>query len=97
LKNALEWTVSTPVFYNKPVALITASGLGEKAHESLLLIMQTLQAKIGVHASLLIQGASSKVNKQAEITDPATLTDIGSLISSFLETMNESIAADSPP
>src|SRR5689334_13830668 len=45
LKNALEWTVSTTVFSDKPTALITASGLGEKAHESLQLIMRTLGVK----------------------------------------------------
>ncbi len=89
LKNALEWTVSTPVFYDKPVALITASGLGEKAHESLLLIMQTLQANIGIHSNMLIQGASSKVSKQGEITDPDTMKDIERLMDSFMETMKE--------
>lgn len=95
LKNALEWTVSTPVFYNKPVALITASGLGEKAHESLLLIMQTLQAKIGIHSTMLIQGASSKVSKQGEITDPDTMKDIERLMDSFMETMQENRQAAS--
>ena len=42
LKNALEWTVSTTVFSDKPTALLTASSSGEKAHESLLLVMKTL-------------------------------------------------------
>ena len=42
LKNALEWMVSTIIFTNKPIALITAAASGEKAHESLILIMQTL-------------------------------------------------------
>ncbi len=94
LKNALEWTVSTPVFYNKPVALITASGLGEKAHESLRLIMQTLQANIGAQSSLLIQGVSSKVSKQGEIIDVGTMEKIHGLIDSLMQTMNEdSVAA----
>src|SRR5262245_885307 len=39
LKNAIEWTVSTTVFSDKSTALITASSSGEKAHESLLLVM----------------------------------------------------------
>jgi chromate reductase, NAD(P)H dehydrogenase (quinone) len=38
LKNLLEWCVSTNVFSNKPVALITGSASGEKGHEELLLL-----------------------------------------------------------
>src|SRR6476661_5576752 len=44
LKNALEWCVATTVFTNKPVALITASSSGVKAHEELQLIMNTIGA-----------------------------------------------------
>ena len=36
LKNALDWTVSSGDLTNKPVALITASTGGDKAHASLL-------------------------------------------------------------
>src|SRR5687768_689015 len=35
LKNALDWTVSSGEFIDKPVALITASTAGDKAHASL--------------------------------------------------------------
>ena len=41
LKNALDWTVGSVAFSNKPVALITASSVGDKAHASL---QQTLTA-----------------------------------------------------
>ena len=68
LKNALEWTVSTVVFSDKPVALIIASGLGEKAYEQLILIMKTLQSKIGENATLLLQGIRSKVNSEVKST-----------------------------
>ncbi len=66
LKNALEWTVATVVFSDKPVALIIASGLGEKAYEQLILIMKTLQSKIE-NATLLLQGVRSKVNSEGKI------------------------------
>ena len=88
LKNALEWTVSTIIFSDKQVALITASGLGEKAHESLQLIMKTLGAKCNEDAQLLISGARTKVNTAGEITDAATLDKIKVLISSFIQNMN---------
>lgn len=36
LKNCLDWVVSSMELSKKPVALITASSLGEHAHESLI-------------------------------------------------------------
>jgi chromate reductase len=87
LKNAIEWTVSTIVFLNKPVALITASGLGEKAHESLQLIMKTVGAEFNEQTQLLIPGARSKVSNNGEITDGATLIKVKALLSSFIKAL----------
>jgi chromate reductase len=92
LKNAIEWTVSTTVFSGKPVAFIVASGLGEKAYESLLLIMNTIEAKIGAHASILLKGARSKFNDQGQLSDESTLKDIEKLVDSFLETIDNPTA-----
>lgn len=88
LKNALEWTVSATVFSNKPVALIVASSLGEKAFESLILIMKTIYARIGTHATLLMKGVRSRLNKQGEISDAVTLQEIDVIMKSFIETMD---------
>lgn len=87
LKNALEWTVPTTVFSQKPVAVIVASGLGEKAYESLLLIMHTLGANIGEQAKLLLSGARSKFNAAGELTDDETSIALRKLVNSFLETI----------
>ena len=86
LKNALEWTVSTADFYGKPTALITASSLGEKAHESLVLILKTIDAKIGENAALLISGAQTKI-KDGKISDAETVEKLNLLIESFLHTI----------
>ena len=80
LKNAIEWTVSTTVFSNKPVAIITASGLGEKAHEALQLIMKTIEATMLPSTQLLIQGARTKLNDSGEIVDEAILKKTKELI-----------------
>src|SRR5580658_2096020 len=45
LKNALDWTVSSSGFSNKPVAAITASTSGQKAHESLLGTLKVIEAR----------------------------------------------------
>lgn len=87
LKNALEWAVATVVFSDKPVALIIASGLGEKAYEQLILIMKTLQSKIGENAALLLQGARSKINADGKITDVKTLKEIDILMRSLMSSI----------
>lgn len=70
LKNAIEWCVSTTVFSDKPVGLITASADGQKGHEEMQLILKTLMATFTNDTLLLIQGIKGKINKRGEITDP---------------------------
>ncbi|UTX46576.1 NADPH-dependent FMN reductase [Chryseobacterium sp. MA9] len=60
LKNMLEWCVSTTVFSEKPVAVITASASGEKGHEELLLILKTLGAAVDDKHQALIKGIKGK-------------------------------------
>jgi NAD(P)H-dependent FMN reductase len=80
LKNALEWMVSTTVFLDKPTALITASSSGEKAHESLVLVMKTLGVKTNEDLCLLISGVKSKLNSQGEVIDKVLLLKLKQLI-----------------
>jgi len=60
LKNMLEWCVSTTVFSEKPIAVITASASGEKGHEELLLILKTLGAAVDDKHQALIKGIKGK-------------------------------------
>ena len=83
LKNALEWMVSTTVFLNKPTALITASSSGEKAHESLVLVMKTLGIKTNEEACLLVSGVKSKLNLQGDVIDNALVSKLEKLIENF--------------
>lgn len=80
LKNALEWTVSTTVFSEKPVALITASSSGEKAHESLLLVMKTLGVKTTDEACLWIPGVKSKLDAKGCVIDKSLATPFKKLV-----------------
>ena len=83
-KNAIEWTVSTTVFTDKPAALITASSSGQKAHEALNLVMLTVGVKLAPNGSLLIQAPKTKLNKAGEITDATTLQAIRALMDSLV-------------
>jgi chromate reductase, NAD(P)H dehydrogenase (quinone) len=89
LKNALEWTVGTSDFAGVPVALITASSLGEKTHESLFLVLKTIEAKISESTALLISGARTKVNSEGKITHAPTIEAIKLLIEAFLRAIDE--------
>lgn len=66
LKNALDWTVSTTLFSDKPAALIVASSNGARAFESLQLIMTTLGAKMPEGSRLLIPAVKTKVTDQGQ-------------------------------
>jgi chromate reductase len=89
LKNAIEWCVSTTVFSEKPVALITASASGVKAHESLQLVMKTICADLRNETQLLIQGAKGKVNDNGEITDAITIQQLKKLAYAFAVHLKE--------
>lgn len=82
LKNAIEWTVSTVLFTDKPTALITASSQGLKAYEALDSLMNTLGAKTG-KASLLIQAPKTKIAIDGKVTDEKTINDLNGLMTVF--------------
>jgi len=84
LKNAIEWCVSTTVFSDKPVSLITASASGEKGHEELKLIMKTIQTHFNDDTTLLIQGVKGKIDPtNGTIKDLDTRHQLENLIQGF--------------
>jgi chromate reductase, NAD(P)H dehydrogenase (quinone) len=83
LKNALEWTVSTIVFNEKPTAIITAASSGNAAHESIQLILKTIGANFDENCAILIQSPKSKMNIHGDITDTKTIDLLANLILNF--------------
>ena len=83
LKNGIEWCVSTTVFSNKPIGLITASASGQKGHEELKLIMKTVMTKFTDETTLLIQGINGKINGQGQIMDEKTSEEFINFIEAF--------------
>jgi len=83
LKNMIEWCVSTTVFSDKPTGLITASASGERGHEELKLIMETVQTKFTDETTLLIQGIKGKIDKNGKILDTKTETELKKFVQSF--------------
>lgn len=85
LKNAIDWTVSSMEFSKKPVALITASLSGEKAHDSLLGTLLIIEALMTDDTQLLIPFVKTKVSADCKITDAETLNKIITLTQSLKE------------
>lgn len=84
LKNALDWTVSSSEFLDKPVAIITAAVNGEKAHAALLLVFEALSAKVTEEGTLIIPFIRAKLNLEGEITDQATSHSVSSVINALI-------------
>jgi chromate reductase len=84
LKNAIDWTVSSMEFTKKPVALITASSSGVKAHQSLLGTLLIIESKMTNDTQLLISYVKTKVSGD-KITDPETLDKVIKLTRSLIE------------
>jgi NAD(P)H-dependent FMN reductase len=82
LKNLLEWCVSTTVFSEKPVAVITASANGEKGHEELVMILKTLGARTEDQHQLLIKGIKGKFNDNG-LVENNTFAQVSTLITDF--------------
>ena len=85
LKNAIDWTVSSMDFSKKPVALITASLSGGKAHQSLLGTLLIIEALMTPDTQLLIPFVKTKVTDDGQITDKDTLDKVQILINSLTE------------
>lgn len=83
LKNAIDWTVSSMEFSKKPIALITASSMGQKGHQSLLETLHIIEANVSEETALLISFVKTKINTEGQITDQKTLTAIKTLINDF--------------
>ena len=90
LKNALDWTVSSGELVNKPVAVITASTSGDKAHASLLLTLSALSARVLGECTLLISFVRSKTDNEGNVKDMETITAINRLMDTFINDIKTS-------
>ena len=89
LKNAIDWTVGTSEFVDKPVALITAASLGKNAHAALLLIFKAISANIPEGGSLLIPYIRTKITEQGEIKDDGTKEEIMKVMQCLIDLIEE--------
>ncbi|MEO6524064.1 MAG: NAD(P)H-dependent oxidoreductase [Mucilaginibacter sp.] len=84
LKNALDWTVSSGEFVDKPMALITASSVGSNGHAALLLTLEAISANVPGDAQLLIPFVRTKVNSDGSITDAEVLASLQKVLDALV-------------
>lgn len=94
LKNAIDWTVSSAEFSHKPVALITASSVGQKGHLSLMETLKIIESDISDDSQLLISYVKTKVNAEGKITDSSTLEQVKKLIVSLSNSIDKKRLAE---
>ena len=90
LKNALDWSVSSGEFNEKPVCAVSASPLpsgGNNALASLLLTLTALGTVTTQNMTLSIGGSKKKINEQGEITDMQTRNELAGLLANLIETI----------
>jgi len=90
LKNALEWTVSSGEFVDKPTALITASSQGQHGHAALQLVLGAISAKLPDEAKLLIPFVRTKVNPDGSVTDAGVLASLKIVLRALIDAINQS-------
>ena len=92
LKNALDWTVSSGDFSEKPVVAISASPSwlgGDKALASLLVTLRAMNSKVAEEGSFAIPTIRKKMNDKGEVADPETLEKLQSSLNSLIQSINK--------
>jgi chromate reductase, NAD(P)H dehydrogenase (quinone) len=90
LKNAIDWTVSSGEFVDKPVAVISASPsylAGENAYASLLLTLSALSSNVPEDGKLMVGEISKKIDADGNLTDPDTAEQIRSVLDALSSTV----------
>ncbi len=92
LKNALDWTVSSGDFSEKPVVAISASPSwlgGDKALASLLVTLRAMNSKVVEEGSFAIPTIRKKMNGKGEVVDSETLKKLQSSLNSLIQSINK--------
>jgi NAD(P)H-dependent FMN reductase len=76
LKNALDWTVSSGDFYEKPVAVFNASPRATLAQASLIEILKTMGARIVEEASIAVPLLGKHLDSDGIVADAAIANSV---------------------
>ncbi|MDG3005362.1 NADPH-dependent FMN reductase [Paludisphaera mucosa] len=83
LKNALDWLVSDPEFYEKPVAVINASQRSTHADAGLRLTLTTMSGRLIEPASITLPLLGRNLDAEGILADPALSAPLGDAMRAF--------------
>lgn len=83
LKNALDWTVSSGDFYEKPVAVFNASPRATIAQESLVEILKTMGSKIIEEACIAVPLLGKRLDTDGIVADRDIANSVKAAISAL--------------
>lgn len=87
LKNALDWTVGSGEFIDKPVGLVTASSQGERGHAALLLVLTAISAKVIEKSTLLISFVRAKLDSHGNVKDAEVSQSLKKVIDALVSSI----------
>jgi chromate reductase len=90
VKNALDWTVSSGDFYQKPVAVFNASPRASIAQESLLEVLRTMGSRIVEEASIAVPLLGRHLDAEGIIADAALASAVGAAVYAFAQAIDAS-------
>ncbi len=89
MKNALDWLVGSGEFSGKPVAALNASPRSFHAHEALLEVLRTMDARVITEASVRIPLPSSQATELEISNDTRLAMLLGEALSVLAEAVGK--------
>lgn len=96
LKNALDWTVSSGEFMEKPVAFLNANPHATYAQSSLIETLTVMMASIITEASITLPIQSKKLDEASRLADSEASSLLHSAIVAFAHAINNNQVLDAP-
>jgi NAD(P)H-dependent FMN reductase len=89
LKNALDWLVNTDAYVDKPFMLLKASARSNVAHETLIVVLETMSGRHIADASVTIPLLGTNLVVPQILATPEFATRIRESLSTFVSALRE--------
>ena len=89
LKNALDWTVGSGEFVDKPAAVISASLHSAYAHDSLIETLRVMSARVVEEASVKLPLQGKKLDERGIAADPELSKPLGAAVRALADAVRK--------
>ncbi len=85
LKNAIDWTVGSCEFEDRPCALITCTASGQIAHPAMIEVLKVLGARLSDATTSLMPHNRAKIRADGSFVTPEAEAEIRSVVTALRE------------